>query len=244
MLPAAIVIHPPPFDPIAAYGIGGITILVAIVWVVLFSQRNSGRALVLSIAVTVLMALSAIIALSGQLSRFDSFPPPMLIMIASVFIVSFALGLSSFGRNAAAHSSFATLVGFQSFRLPLELIMHQAGNVGIMPVQLSYSGYNFDIVTGITALLLFVAMQLGATIPRSVLWAWNLWGWLCLVVIVFIAIATSPVVRASGDEPQHLNTWVLYFPYVWLPVVLVTAAISGHIIVTRKLLMEAGGRYM
>jgi hypothetical protein len=137
--------------------------------------------------------------------------------------------------------SFAALVGFQSFRLPLELVMHYAGTVGIMPVQLSYSGYNLDIITGITALLLLVALKLGMTVPRSLLWSWNLWGWFCLVVIAIIAITTSPVVRAFGDEPQDLNTWVLYFPYVWLPVVLVTAAISGHVIITRKLLAGAGG---
>ena len=35
--------------------------------------------------------------------------------------------------------------------------------------------------------------------------------------------------------PIILNTWVLYFPYVWLPVVLVTAAIAGHVMVTRAL---------
>ena len=64
MLPAGIVIRPPIFDPIAAYGIGGIAILVAIIWVVLFSQHNSGRALVLAITVIVLMALSAMAALS------------------------------------------------------------------------------------------------------------------------------------------------------------------------------------
>jgi len=239
VLPAGIVIRPPIFDPIAAYGISGIAILVAIIWVVLFSQHNSGRALVLAITVIVLMALSAMAALSGQLSRFDSFPPPMLTMIASVFILSFSVGLSSFGRNAAANLSFAALVGFQSFRLPLELLMHHAGTVGIMPEQLSYSGYNFDIVTGITALLLLVALKLGMPVPRSLLWSWNLWGWLCLVVIAIIAITTSPVVRAFGDEPQNLNTWVLYFPYVWLPVVLVTAAISGHVIIARKLLAGA-----
>jgi len=45
-------------------------------------------------------------------------------------------------------------------------------------------------------------------------------------------------VRAFGDEPQNLNTWVLYFPYVWLPVVLVTIALSSHIIITRKLLIN------
>jgi hypothetical protein len=236
MLPATISILPPVFDPVVAFGIGGLAVLVAIVWIILFSRRNGRRALTLSAAVFTIMAASGIAAWSGTLSQFNSFPPPMLIMIASVSVMSFVLGLSPLGRNAAAELSFAALVGLQGFRFPLELIMHHAGNVGIMPVQLSYSGYNFDIVTGVSALLIFTLLKFGRSVSRSVLWVWNVWGSLCLVVITIIAITTSPVVRLFGDDPHNLNTWVLYFPYVWLPVVLVTVAISSHIVITRKLM--------
>jgi hypothetical protein len=53
-----------------------------------------------------------------------------------------------------------TLVGLQSFRLPLQLALHRAAEQGIIPVQLSYSGYNFDIVTGMGATVLYVPMEL------------------------------------------------------------------------------------
>jgi Na+-driven multidrug efflux pump len=61
------------------------------------------------------------------------------------------------------------------------------------------------------------------------------WGWWCLFVIAVIAVTTSPVLRLFGDDPRNVNTWVLYFPYVWLPVVLVTVAIAGQVMVTRAL---------
>lgn len=236
MLPTTISILPPVFDPISAFGIGGIAIFVAVIWIVLFARQNGRRALILSAVVFTVMAASGFAAWSGTLAQFNSFPPPMFIMIASVFVVSFAIGLSRFGREAATDLSFATLIGLQGFRLPLELVMHHAGNVRVMPVQLSYSGYNFDIVTGIGALLIFALLKSDRPVPRSVLWVWNVWGWWCLVVIAIIAITTSPVVRLFGDDPHNLNTWVLYFPYVWLPVVLVTVAISSHVVITRKLL--------
>ena len=236
MLPPTISILPPEFDRIAAFGIGGLAVLVAIIWIVLFSRRSSRRALILSLAVLTIMAISGIAAWSGTLAQFNSFPPPMFLMIASVFVVSFAVGFSPFGRAAAAELSFAALIGLQGFRFPLELIMHHAGNVGIMPVQLSYSGYSFDIVTGIGALLIFALLKSGRAISRSVLWTWNVWGSFCLMVIAIIAVTTSPVVRLFGDDPRNLNTWVLYFPYVWLPVVLVTVAISSHVVITRKLM--------
>ena len=162
----------------------------------------------------------------------------MALMIGAVFAVAFALGFSRFGGSAAARVPLATLVLFQGFRFPLELVMHRAATAGVMPPELSYSGYNFDIVTGAGALLLGGAMSAGVSVPRIVLWAWNLWGCWCLAAIEFIAIASSPMVGLWGGPP-HVNTWVLFVPYVWLPVILVTAAVFGHIVITRALLSRA-----
>ena len=67
----------------------------------------------------------------------------------------------------------------------------------------------------------------------------ELWGCWCLAVIAVVAVASSPMVRAFGDDPRHVNSWVLHFPYVWLPAVLVTVAIAGHIVVDPG---AAGGR--
>ncbi len=61
-------------------------------------------------------------------------------------------------------------------------------------------------------------------------------GLWCLAVIAWVARSGSPMMRAFGDDPRHVNTWVLYFPYVWLPTVLVMIALSGHLVLTRALL--------
>src|SRR4051812_25494617 len=100
MLPATISLLPPVFEPISAFGIGGLAVLVAIIWIVLFSRRNGRRALILSAAVFTVMAVSGIAAWSGTLSQTNSFPPPMLMMLVAVFVMSFAVGLSPFGRDA------------------------------------------------------------------------------------------------------------------------------------------------
>lgn len=182
------------------------------------------------------MAVSAVVAWSGLLARFDITPPPMAILMPTVFALALTTGLGPLGRAAAANVPLATLVGLQAFRLPLELVMHRAATSGVMPPELTYAGYNFDIVTGATALVLFIAMRAGVHVSRIALWAWNLWGIACLVVITIVAVLSSPMVRAFGEDPRHINAWVLFFPYVWLPVVLVAIALAGHIIVTRALL--------
>jgi hypothetical protein len=240
VIPESITVSPPRIDPIVAAGISALAVLVAAAFVALVSRNRPGRRLRMAGGAAILMAASAAAARNGLLARFDVLPPPMFVMMVAIFSLGLWLGLSRVGGDAAAEVPLAALVGLQAFRLPLELVMHRAYDLGIMPVELSYSGYNFDVVTGAGAALLWLAMALKVPLSPGVIWAWNIWGIWCLAVIAVIAVTTSPMVRLFGDQPGHLNTWVLFFPYVWLPVVLVPVAVAGHATITRALLRESG----
>lgn len=236
MPPLPFVITPPPHDAVASAGIAGLAVAVAAGWVAVFSRGSAARAVRLGAVVALVLLVSALAASQGLLTRFDRVPPPMGVMIALVLVVPVAAAASRFGRDAAS-IPIGVLVGFQAFRLPLELVMHHAAEAGVMPPELSYAGYNFDIVTGAVALALWVIARRRGTLPLRAVWIWNIWGIYCLCAIALIAVGTSPMVRLFGSEPRHVNTWVLYFPYVWLPVVLVTIAVASHVVITRKLLL-------
>lgn len=226
----------PPPDLLSRAGIAGLAILVACAWVAMCSRGVPARIIRLGGFAALVMAASAAAAWSGVLTRFDRMPPPMALLILLVLLMPTLAGLSSFGRRAALEIPLAIVVELQIFRLPLELVMHHAGSVGVMPPELSFSGYNFDIATGIGAAVIGAMLARGIAVPRALIWLWNVWGIYCLMAIAAIAILTSPMVRAFGDDPRHVNTWVLYFPYVWLPVVMVSVAIFSHVIITRALL--------
>ena len=184
--------------------------------------------------VAIWLAAMAAAALSGLLGRFDLRPPPMVIWFASMVVMTLALAWSPFGRRFADKLPFVALIGFQAFRLPLELIMHRAAIAGIMPNVMTYTGYNFDIVTGATALpLALYAWR--RPVPRWLIVLWNATGQILLFVIAGVALAASPIFRAFGDD--QLNIWVTQFPYVWIAV-MVAAALFGHVVTMRKLLAE------
>ena len=63
--------------------------------------------------------------------------------------------------------------------------------------------------------------------------AWNVAGLLLLVNIVAVAILSTPRLAMFG--PDQLNVFVFYPPFVWLPAVLVLAALAGHLIIFRAL---------
>ena len=115
--------------------------------------------------------------------------------------------------------------------------MHRAYTEGVMPVQMSYSGRNLDILSGVSAGLLGLALARGP-VPRWLVTAWNLGGLALLVNIVTVAVISTPLFRWFGDD--KLNTWVTYPPFVWLPAVMVTAALIGHLLVFRWLASTAG----
>jgi hypothetical protein len=154
------------------------------------------------------------------------------------FVLPLALACSALGARLAQALPLSWLVAFHGFRLPLELVMHQAAREGTMPEQMTFTGHNFDIVTGASALAL-AALIARRRAPRALVLAWNALGSLLLATIVVVAIRSLPLFHAYGTEPAHLNTWVAYFPFVWLPAALVSAALFGHVILWRRLLTKA-----
>ena len=99
-------------------------------------------------------------------------------------------------------------------------------------------GYNFDIITGITALI--VAAVLKRREVRGLALAWNVIGLALLLNIVVIDIASTPTFAYFG--PDRLNTFVAYPPFVWLPAVMVLAALAGHLLIFRALRSGADRR--
>jgi hypothetical protein len=185
-------------------------------------------ALVLALWVAAIL----IAAGAGVLTRWHATPPPILLLLAGILILGFAIAQSAAGDRLARGLPLAALVGYQAFRLPLELLMHRAANDGVMPMQMSYSGRNFDIITGITAAILGVLLWF-RPLPRTVIAAWNLLGLALLFNIAGVALLSTPRFQYFGAD--RLNTFVAYPPYVLLPGVMVLAAWAGHLIVFRAL---------
>jgi hypothetical protein len=177
------------------------------------------------------MATTWWLAAMGRL-HFEA-PPTILGVFLGTGIIAALIAFSPLGLRLALGLPLWRLVGMQGFRLLVELLLHRAYSEGLMPVQMTYVGRNFDIVTGVTA----VAVALWAKIGRPSRWvvlAWNLLGTGLLLNILVVALLSSPLpIRRFWNEPS--NVWVTHAPWVWLPAVLVLAALLGHLLVFRRL---------
>jgi hypothetical protein len=223
----------------------------AFVWIALFlaislvaatfyAWRRSGahpaatrRATSIAAAASLLwMALTWALAAGGVLGRWDRLPPPFAVMMLVALALAAFIAFGPFGTRAARTIPVWLLVGVQGFRLPLELAMHAMYVRGIMPVQMSYSGRNFDILTGASALLVASSIVAGLGGRRLAMW-WNAAGLALLLNIMVVAIASTPTFRMFGDD--RLNVWITRTPFVWLPAVMVLSALAGHLLLFRAL---------
>jgi hypothetical protein len=167
-------------------------------------------------------------------------PPTMMLVFVTVFAIAIGLALSPVGRRIALHVPLAVLVGFQAFRVVVELLLHRAYTEGLMPIQMSYAGRNFDIVSGLTAIPVAVWLAAGGRSAR-VLLAWNTLSVGLLLNILGIALLSAPTpFRVFMNEPS--NVWITQAPWVWLPAMMVLAAVAGHALVYRRLVLDAGAR--
>jgi hypothetical protein len=221
-------------------------LVAALVWGTALAWRRSGAtpsrtrrvALVTGIAAIAWLAAAWVVGDSGILREWDRTPPPIVLFVLAITSTAIAIAFSPYGRRLTVFLPLWALVGIQAFRLPLELAMHQMFERGVMPQQMSYSGRNFDIVTGVTAIVVALLVASGRGGHRLV-FAWNVLGSWLLLNIVVVAILSTPRFRYFGDH--NLNVWVTYPPFVWLPAVMVLAAMAGHLMIFRALLTEQPG---
>lgn len=205
----------------------------------LSARRAAGRTgLVAAVVVeVVLLGGTLAIAATGVLRQFEVVPPMVLRLVLVLVVANLAFSLSRRGAALASAMPLAWLVGFQAFRLPLELVLHAWYVEGVLPVQMTYAGRNLDILTGILAIPLAVAARRGRATP-AMLWGFNLLGLGLLLNIVGVAIASFPgPLRLFTEGPA--NRLVAEPPYVWLPAFLVQAALMGHLLLFRRLLARA-----
>lgn len=233
----------PSFGLVLAFVGLAAVLAVGFIWAVRRAGRSSDRKHRVTTVWTVIAAslAGAWLALTGALAQwgalaFGPTPPPALVLFFSGFVLAMVFLFSPPGRQLAIGLPLWLLVGFQAFRIPVELLLHRAYVEGLMPVQMSYLGLNFDVLTGLTALPVALLIARGL-VPRWAVAVWNVIGLGLLLNILTIAILSTPTpLRVFHNEPANL--WVTTFPFVWLPTVMVIAALSGHVLVFRRLFLD------
>lgn len=168
------------------------------------------------------------------LDQWNSMPPRLLIALLPPLITTIIIASSVKFRDFLQYVPQRWMVLIQSFRIVMEIILLMLFIENIIPQQMSFEGRNFDILSGITALIVGY-LVVKNKISRKLLIAWNLFGLILLANIVTIAILSTPLpIRLFMNEPA--DTVIAYFPFVWLPGFVVPVAYFMHVVSIKKAL--------
>jgi hypothetical protein len=121
-------------------------------------------------------------------------------------------------------------------RVPVEIVLYLLFLHKTIPEIMTFEGRNLDIVSGITAPIVYYAGFVTKTIGRNIILIWNFMCLALLVNIVTTAILSAPLPfqRLAFEQP---NIAVLYFPFTWLPCCVVPLVLLAHLVTIRKLLL-------
>jgi hypothetical protein len=231
--------------PYILTGIG--FVLVAAVYFGLL-LRLLGRALALSgwepsrqarvrrnanLFVVVWAALMILLGASGFAGDFEMFPANTAPVLALPLIAILIIVLSSGTAQLLQFVPEKSIIMLQTFRFFVEVLLWALFVQDLLPIQMTFEGWNFDILVALTAP--FAAWWL---VGRK--WAliiWNILGLCLLINIVTIALLSMPTpFRVFENEPA--NRALLDAPFILLPGMLVPLAYGLHFLSLRQLLTK------
>lgn len=173
-------------------------------------------------------------AVLGLLSIFEDFslPPKIILAIIPPFAGVIWLARSQFTLKMFAGMAILPVYFLQFFRVIVELELHELWKAGYLPQSMTFEGRNFDIFVGASAPIIGWLAYKSKSIPEKFALYWNIWGLLVLTNVVVTGIISTPTpLRVLFED--YPNTAVGYFPFSWLPTILVPIAYALHVLAIR-----------
>jgi hypothetical protein len=192
-------------------------------------QTDSSRTLVpaFSLTLLILLAVHAFAGLSGFFLVTNTMPPRFVLAPLPTTLILLAI-VFFFARNSLSISALRMLTLLHIIRVPVELCLHWLYQSGQIPQLMTFEGRNFDILSGLTAPFVAAWAFRGGKVNKPLLFVWNLLALGLLINIVTHAILSleTPFQKLAFEQP---NRGVLYFPFIWLPAIVVPIVFVSHI---------------
>jgi hypothetical protein len=204
--------------------------------VVFLLLRAFDRVARLAVIIISWVLLQGILASTGFFTVTDTLPPRMVAAIGPPLLAILLISITRSGRVWMERAELRVLTILHIVRIPVELGLHGLYTNGLVPELMTYEGRNFDIFSGLTAPLMAMIAFRSGKVNVPLLLGWNI---ICLLLLLNIVVhgilsVPSPFQQFAFDQP---NVGLLYFPFEWLPSVIVPIVLLAHIAALRQLIL-------
>lgn len=219
--------------PIHINAVFGITTFLT-VWLFYKAANNSKTFLVITI---VWLAIQSVISVSGFYVVTSATPPRFPLLIVPPLLSIILLFITARGRKFLDSLDAKTMTILHTIRIPVEIVLLWLSMYQMVPKLMTFEGRNFDIISGVTAPLIFYFGYVKPVLRRKVLLTWNI---VCLGLLINIVVnaalsVPTPFQKFAFDQP---NIGILHFPIVWLPCCVVPIVLLSHLATIRQLLRK------
>lgn len=180
------------------------------------------------------MVLLSILALSGFFKAYEVVPPRLLLAVAPPVLLSIVFPFTKPGKRMVANANMQSLTLIHSLRLVVEAVfLYGLAQAGYVSHLVTFEGRNFDIIPGITAILIWWVFFKKKLINKKVFLFWNVLSLSILLFTISQALLSSPLPFQlfSFEQP---TVAIFHFPFILLPGFVAFVMIFSHIIAFHK----------
>lgn len=219
--------------PFYIYLTFGLTVLLVLIFFYRASQNSTSF---LSIAL-IWIIIQSFVGLMGFYILNKTVSPRFPLQVVPPILLMTVLFLNKRGIEFIKSINIKTLTMLHIVRIPVELVLYWLVAYKAVPQLMTFEGRNFDILSGLTAPVIYYFGFVKNKLNKSFILVWNLICLALLFNVVFIAVlsAPSPFQQFAFDQP---NIAIGYFPFILLPAFIVPLVMFSHLVSIRQLLSK------
>ena len=169
----------------------GLTTLLT-VW--LFYKASNGSKMTL-IILLLWLTLQAFIGLSGFYTVTNAVPPRFMLLGFPPLLFIIGLFLTSKGRQYIRSLDIKYLTILHTVRIAVEMVLFWLFVQKTVPQLMTFEGRNFDILSGLTAPIIYYFGFVKKQLPNLVILIWN---FICLGLLINIVVNVIISVKHQG----------------------------------------------
>jgi len=199
------------------------------------SDKHKNLPLSMTIFIAMWLIYLSILSTTEVLGNF-TMPPrvPLLVIFPLLAVMIFTL-FKKTTSTFLSITSVSWLIYIQGFRIIVELIIWGAYREGIVPLETTLEGYNFDIIIGLTAVPLAYYAKNDKVSPL-VLMIWNIAGILILGNTVRFFLSSVYFPELLGQTSTMVTSDFVKLPYLLIPGMFMPLALYIHALSIKQLL--------
>ncbi|MEL6560721.1 MAG: hypothetical protein AAFQ94_21185, partial [Bacteroidota bacterium] len=157
-----------------------------------------------------------------------SFPPriPLLMILPLFIFIIFFLRKNRNNQFIRSIPVYAP-IAYQSFRVVIEVLFYFTFLEGILPVQVTFEGANYDVLLGASAIIMGIYASKKNT-SKKVLISWNIIGIAIVAFAAFTFITSFYFPSIWGQESAEISQEFNQFSFLLLPLFFMPSAIFMH----------------